>query len=115
MTTNRRNFLKTTSLAAAAVGLSGSLKATTFSGAPSDKLNVALIGVRSMGFGILERHMETGKVNCVGLCDVDKNLLEKRSADVLKVYGQKPKLYGDFRQLLENKEVDAVIVGTPDH
>ena len=115
MKTNRRDFIRTTSLAAAAAGLGTTLNAAAFSGTPSDKLNVALIGVRNMGFGILERHMETGRVNCVGLCDVDKNLLEKRGADVLKSYGQKPLLYGDYRKLLESRDVDAVIIGTPDH
>lgn len=115
MTTNRRNFLKTTTLAAAAVGFANPLKASTFTGAPSDKVNVGLIGVRNMGFGILERHMETRQVNCVALCDIDKSLLERRAGDVLKNYNQKPTLYGDFRKLLENKDIDAVIVGTPDH
>ncbi len=115
MTTNRRNFLRTASLAAAVVSVGGALKASSFSGVPSEKINVALIGVRNMGFGILERHLETGKVNCVALCDVDRSLLDKRAADVLNNFGQKPKLYGDFRSLLENKDVDAVIVGTPDH
>lgn len=115
MKTNRRDFIRTTTLATAAVGLGSPARAASFSGTPSDILNVALIGVRSMGFGILERHMETGKVRCVGLCDTDRNLLEKRGADVQKAYNQKPVLYGDFRELLENSDIDAVIIGTPDH
>jgi predicted dehydrogenase len=115
MTTNRRDFLRATSLAAAGVGFGTTLKAKPFQAAPSDKLNVALIGVRNMGFGILERHLETGLVNCVALCDVDRKLLEKRAADVQKSGGLLPQMYGDFRQLLERKDVDAVIIGTPDH
>lgn len=114
MTTNRRNFIRTASLAVSGIGLAGSASAG-FRVSPSDKLNVALIGVRNMGFGILQRHLETGTVNCIGLCDIDQNLLEKRAADVDKSFHQKPLLYNDFRKLLENRDVDAVIVGTPDH
>ncbi len=115
MATNRRAFIRTTSLAAAGISSMSSFKSSAFAGAPSDQLNIALIGVRNMGFGILERHLEIPGVKCVALCDVDKPLLERRAADVLNRYGQSPKLYGDFRALLENKEIDAVIIGTPDH
>ena len=115
MATNRRNFIKKTTLAAAALGVAGSLKSAAFTGAPSDKINVALIGARSMGFGILERHLETGIVNCVGLCDIDSNVLNNRASDVQNRFQQKPRLYSDFRKLLEDKDIDAVIIGTPDH
>jgi len=106
MNTNRRNFIRSTSLATASLGLAGPFSQSVFAGTPSDQLNVALIGVRNMGFGILERHLEKGNVNCVGLCDVDGNLLEKRASDVQKSFGQKPVLYKDFRKLLENKDID---------
>ncbi|HOI48046.1 MAG TPA: Gfo/Idh/MocA family oxidoreductase [Prolixibacteraceae bacterium] len=114
MTTNRRNFIRSTATAAAAVGLAGPLNAGRWV-APSDRINIGLIGARNMGFGVLQKHLDTGLVNCVGLCDVDQNVLENRAADVLKNYGQKPRLFNDFRKLLEEKDLDAVIVGTPDH
>lgn len=115
MNTKRRQFIRTTLLSAAAIGSSWPMRARSFEGAPSEKINVGLIGVRGMGFGILGRHMATGIVNCVALCDVDSNLLETRAAEVQKRYNQKPVLYHDFRKLLENKEIDSVIIGTPDH
>jgi predicted dehydrogenase len=49
------------------------------------------------------------------MCDVDANVLAKRAAETEKMQGFKPKLYGDYRKLLENKDVDVVIIGTPDH
>jgi predicted dehydrogenase len=114
MTTNRRNFISNSVTAAAGLSLLKPMHAYSMV-APSDKVNVGLIGVRSMGFGDLRGHLATGNVNCIGLCDIDQNVLEKRAADVQKDFGQTPKLYSDFRKLLENKDLDAVIVGTPDH
>jgi predicted dehydrogenase len=54
-------------------------------------------------------------VNCVALCDIDETVLNQRSHELATKYKSKPKLYKDFRKLLEQKDVDAVIIGTPDH
>lgn len=78
-------------------------------------MNIGLIGARNKGYNILSHMMETGQVNCLGICDVDRNILEKRIEDVKKSFGQIPKGYGDFRRLLEDDAIDAVIIGTPDH
>jgi predicted dehydrogenase len=51
----------------------------------------------------------------VALCDVDRNILEERAAETAKIQGMKPELFGDYRKLLEQKNLDAVIIGTPDH
>lgn len=117
MVTNRRNFLKQTTVAAAGLGLAGMLPSSAWASAPasSDKINVALIGCRSMGFGILKHHLGYADVNCVAMCDVDANILNERAAEVQKSFNQKPKLYSDFRKMLEQKDIDAVIIGTPDH
>ena len=82
---------------------------------PSDTLNVALIGCRNMGFGILQHHLSNTGVNCVAICDIDDSVLKERSTEIQKNYNQVPKLYKDFRKLLEQKDIDAVIIGTPDH
>ena len=93
----------------------GALQAAGRTVAPSDQINVALIGCRSMGFGDLKMHLNIPGVNCIGLCDVDQNVLNDKAAEVQKDYNQKPKLYADYRKLLENKDLHAVIIGTPDH
>jgi predicted dehydrogenase len=112
---DRRNFIKKSTVLSAGAGalLSSGVLASKVS--PSDKINVALIGCRNMGFGDLKKHLEFDDVYCVAMCDVDANLLEERAAEIQKDFQQKPKLYKDYRKLLEQKDIDAVIVGTPDH
>lgn len=82
---------------------------------PSDQLNIALIGCRNRGYDVLEQHLAVEGVNCVGLCDVDENVLNGKAKHLQEKYGQKAVLYHDFRKLLENKDIDAVLIGTPDH
>lgn len=83
--------------------------------APSDQINVALIGCNNRGFHVLQQHLKVEGVNCVAMCDIDRNVLEKRSSELQEKSLPKPTLYEDFRDLLEQKDIDAVIVGTPDH
>lgn len=117
MNPSRRNFLKKSAIAASAISSLSVVPENVWSSevAPSDKVNVALIGCRNMGFGILRHHLDTGMVNCLALCDVDKNILNERAQTVKNDYGQKPQLYSDYRKLLERIDIDAVIIGTPDH
>ena len=93
----------------------GSASTAGVSGA-NDRIRVALIGCGGMGRGDLRDFLRTGNVECVGLCDVD----DDQSAKALKMIAERsspqPKLITrDFRRILELKDLDAVIVATPDH
>lgn len=117
---NRRDFLHRSALSAAGLGLvplwGGSLQSLYGATAPSNRLNVALIGCRSMGYADLSTFLDYPEVRCVALCDVDDEWLHKRAADVQKKTGQPaPRLYKDWRRVIDDKEVDVVIIGTPDH
>ena len=81
MNPSRRNFLKKSAVAATAIGVATVIPEKVWSSefAPSDKVNVALIGCRNMGFGIQKHHLDTGMVNCVALCDVDENEIGRAS------------------------------------
>jgi len=85
--------------------------------APSDQLNIGLIGANGMGWSDLTAALKVPGVNIVAICDIDKNVLNRRMADLAKlnVDASKVKTYGDYRKLLDNKDVDVVIVATPDH
>lgn len=117
MKINRRDFIKRTGLTAAGAGLFSIIPSTAWSKkpAPSDQINVALIGCRNHGYSILRDHLNNDDVNCTAMCDVDENILNERAAAVKEVYGQEPKRYKDFRKMLEQDDIDAVIIGTPDH
>ena len=116
MTSTRRNFIKTSTVLAAGSVLS--LEAISKACAPvpsSDKVRVGLVGGNSMGWNDLESFLKNPDVECVAICDVDRNVLNKRAENVVKLGRPVPKLYVNYRKMLENKDIDAVIVGTPDH
>ncbi|MHC4405999.1 MAG: Gfo/Idh/MocA family protein [Planctomycetota bacterium] len=108
---SRRQFIKTSSRAAAAAALAGTIStpAHAAAGSPNEKLNVAVIGVAGRGGGNLNG---VSNENIVALCDVD----DKRLAGAADRF-PKAKKYNDFRKMLEEMDeaIDAVVVSTPDH
>lgn len=116
MTSTRRNFIKTASvLAAGSVLPLDALSKTRMSVSPADKIQVALIGGNSMGWSDLSSFLKNPEIECVALCDVDGNVRNKRTDEIIKMGRPKPKLYNDYRKMLENKDIDVVVIGTPDH
>ena len=110
----RREFVKTTSTAAvAAPMLWGNSK--SWAGA-NDRVNVAVIGIRGMGQSHIRAYQDLKNVNVIALCDIDENLFDERVKTHFLDKGlPKPRLYWDIRKLLENKDVDAVSIVTPNH
>ncbi|MCX6902489.1 MAG: Gfo/Idh/MocA family oxidoreductase [Verrucomicrobia bacterium] len=78
---------------------------------PSELIRVGAIGCGGQGNSNIGALMK----NVVALCDVDKTHLAETQAKVEKANGTKVATYGDYRKLLENKDIDAVVVSTPDH
>ena len=116
MPTNRRTFIKQSAAATAVIGLSSPFSSLNgrILGA-NEKLVCGAIGINGMGFADLNAFLNLPNTECAALCDVDKNVLEKRIKDVEKIQGKAPKGYSDFRKLLEHKGLDVIIIGTPDH
>src|SRR5512141_215599 len=99
----RRSFLKTTSIAATAVTLIPRHVLGQGQTPPSQKLNIAAIGVGGMGSGDVASCAQAGE-NIVALCDPDRNHL---AANAKKPPGAE--IYTDFRKMLETqKDIDAV-------
>lgn len=103
---NRRKFIKGISVGGAGLMiLPGSVWSSKI--APSDKLNIALIGVYGRA---LAHYRGLKNENVVALCDVDENHLALAAKEFPKA-----KHYSDWRKCLEQKDIDAVVCCTPDH
>ena len=118
----RKKFLQQSSILIGAGALMAALDNKAFAIfnnriAPSDQLNIAVIGVSGMGWSNVKAAIKVPGVNLTGICDVDKNAIDKRLAELttLNIDASKVKTYDDYRKLLEQKDIDAVIIGTPDH
>jgi predicted dehydrogenase len=108
---NRRRFLQHTALAGAAFAAAPYIR----SAEPTKKLRTALIGSGWWGKNILKEAMASGRCQVVALADVDTNILEISGEQVNDLSGDTPKLYRDYRELLEKEKPDVVIIATPDH
>jgi predicted dehydrogenase len=107
---NRRDFLKST--AAAGVALSS---AGLSSAAGGKTLRAGLIGTGWYGMVDLRHLMDQNGAEVVALCDVNKKHLEAAAKEVSGPYKQKPELFHDYRDMLKPRNLDIVLVGTPDH
>jgi len=105
---SRRGFLAATATTAAVTIVPRHVLGGPRNIPPSEKLNIAGIGIGGMGKNNL-RQLESE--NIVALCDVDRNY----AAGTFKRY-PKAKVYTDFRKMLDKqKDIDAVVIATPDH
>ena len=78
---------------------------------PSEKIVLGFIGVGGMGTGLINTFKEFPEVEIAAVCDVyEPHLLRAQSAA-----GGTPEAYGDFRRVLDRKDIDAVVIATPDH
>ncbi len=100
---------------AATAGVASALPGTFAIGsAIQGNIRVGLIGANGMGWVNLNSMLKVPGVQCTALCDVDANVLNKRAGE-LKGRGIEAKLYAKHEELLADPNVDAVIIGTPDH
>jgi predicted dehydrogenase len=111
---SRRRFLHGSAAASTAILLANPhVKADqtpTVSNSPSEKLNLAFVGVNGKGRDALNKFTATNGCNFVALCDIDEHSLGSAIAG-----HQGARAYVDFRKMLEQKDIDAVVVSTPDH
>lgn len=130
---SRRDFISKTGLAAAGLTLgSASLTAAGYSrirGA-NERINTGFIGLGNRGSQLLRIFMNQPDVRIAAFCDAyepylarDRNLVDPRYLKLLgaqvpsmgETFPDKVEKYNDFRKLLENKDIDAVVIATPDH
>lgn len=82
---------------------------------PNDKVRVGLIGSGGMGRGDLECFFLNPEVDCAAICDVDDAQIARGLEVCAKPGRKKPDIVKDFRRVLDRKDVDVVLIATPDH
>src|SRR5690242_11702009 len=110
---NRRDVLKL-----GAVGLSASMLGGYVAyGADQKNYRVGLIGAGWYGKNDLFRLIQVSPVEVVSICDVDKHMLSGAAEMVTgrQKSGKSPRVYNDYREMLKEKDLDIVLVGSPDH
>ena len=119
---SRRQFLGAAAAVAAPTIVLSSVFGKPGRPAPADRINLALIGCGGQGNYDLDRHMKLNEVQVTALCDVDADKLEGTKKKVEGFYSKKNGAdykgcfsTKDFREICSRKDVDAVIVATPDH
>src|SRR5688500_2259448 len=112
----RRNFIQGASTAlVGGMFLSPEIIAVPGRISQNDKFNIGVIGCNGMGWSNTVSFLKMAEVDLIAICDVDSNVIKKRMVDHAALRKNTPKTYSDYRELLNNKDVDAVIIGTPDH
>src|ERR1700761_3287818 len=113
---SRREFID--GLAAGAAGLAIRATAKSYGQilGSNSRLNFAVIGLNSRGYAHLSALQANKESACIThVCDVDSKILEKFAAATLKAMGSAPATGKDFRKILEQKDLDAITIATPDH
>jgi len=115
---SRRNFLGKAALATLAAGaVAPPFIRTARAGEPgaNDKIRLGLIGCGGMGQGDLKCFFLNPEVDCAVICDIDDDQLAKGIAICQDKRNQKPDTVKDFRRVLDRKDIDIVLIATPDH
>ncbi len=112
----RREFLD--ALATGAAGLAVGSTANSYSQilGSNDRLNFAVIGLNGRAYAhlsALKANRSAARISHV--CDVDSNILKKFADTVQQEMGEAPVAEKDFRRILEQKDVDAITIATPEH
>ena len=111
--TLRRTFLQGVATAGAASVLLPSARRALGYASPIDRPVFATIGLRNQGWTITSKSF--GFADFAALADVDSTVLGVNIAKVEKGQGKKPDAYSDYRKILDRKDIDAVMIATPDH
>lgn len=112
---HRREFVRTASGAVLGAAATSAHERLAMAAGPNDRINVAVIGVRGRGGGLLNTFADLPSANVKYVCDIDQRVLNERTDAVASKLGRRPEMISDYRQALDDQEIDAIVLGTPDH
>jgi predicted dehydrogenase len=113
---SRRQFIDTLAVGAAGLAVGSTAKSYAQILGSNDRVNFAVIGLNSRAYAhlsALKANKETAQITYV--CDVESDILKKFAGNVQKEMGYAPATEKDFRNVLQQKNVDAITIATPDH
>ena len=108
----RRQFLQN-SAALAAVGIAQS--AACGRATPNEIVRIGVIGAGGRALSLIDSFSRNKAVRIVAIADIDQNRLPTALDTAEKNQGTKPRAENDFRRLIDDKSIDAIAIGTPDH
>jgi predicted dehydrogenase len=119
----RRQFIKHSAIFSAPLIIPSSVLGQGGQVAPSKRIGLGLIGCGGQGSGVFNGLLNSKEVQGIAVCDPDGQHLQKAKENVEKRYAKEKEsgsykgcaTYGDFRELCARDDIDAVVVGTPDH
>lgn len=120
MEKSRRNFIKKTMAASAAISLGGILPSFSaksyarISGA-NERIQVGIMGVHARGLALAKNYAQQKNCEIIYISDVDSQSMSKCIDTVEKVQNRRPKAAPDFRKALEDKSLEALVIAAPDH
>jgi predicted dehydrogenase len=112
----RREFLDTLAVGAAGLAIGSTAKSYGQILGSNDRVNFAIIGLHGRGYAhlaSLKANKDVARVSHI--CDVDGGVLKQFAADAERELGYAPASEKDFRHILQQKEVDAITIATPEH
>ncbi|GAB4135469.1 MAG: Gfo/Idh/MocA family oxidoreductase [Planctomycetaceae bacterium] len=111
---DRRNFLQSSALAG--VAATGALAGERVAKAnASERLRVGVMGAGGRALSLIHSFAKNPEAEIVALADIDTRRFPRAVETIEKIQGTKPRLTGDFRTIIDDPKIDALVVGTPDH
>jgi predicted dehydrogenase len=112
----RRKFIQSVAVTGTSFLIGSSIaNAAIYKGSPNKKVVIGIMGVNSRGAFLAQKLAALPDVEIGYICDVDSIAMAKCIADIEKRTGKKPTGIADIRQLLEKKDLDALVIAAPDH
>ena len=113
---NRREFLDALAVGTAGLAIRANAKSYAQILGSNSRLNFAVIGLNSRGYAHLSALQANKDTACIThVCDVDSKTMDKFAAETKRAMGEAPATQKDFRKILEQKDVDAISIASPDH
>ncbi|MBX3180513.1 MAG: Gfo/Idh/MocA family oxidoreductase [Candidatus Hydrogenedentes bacterium] len=112
---DRRTFLRTTTAAGIASTLHPLAAGAVEKAPASERLQVCVMGAGGRAMGLLKTFSESPYADVVAIADIDSRRIPEAVSEVEQRQGSKPWTTGDFRKIIDDPTIDALVIGTPDH